>query len=343
MLSCKSPRKVMFVAYRLASDCLPQYSSRFSRHDFTLAQLFACLVLKEHQKRSYRGAEALLRDAPEWCRLIGMKRSPDHNTLCRAAVVLMRQCKVKRLLDAMARWAATARMLGLSEKPLAVDSSCFEPRHVSRYFEFRRGRGSGNAGRRRKIKALPKLGVSVAAFSHLILSAKTRTGNGADYALWEPLVFDAWRRVPNRRFTAVGDSGFDSEPNHEVTRQDMGLRSIIPPRIAWKTHSPPTTRWRRRMTERRLLGTKRGRRRCGYTQRWQVETVMSMMKRNTGSALRAKSPRGRERDLRMKVLAHNLMILRRRTRVETGHGSPEFLGRLGTRNDCTARQNNNAD
>ncbi|MGD0388369.1 MAG: transposase, partial [Tepidisphaeraceae bacterium] len=318
MLTCKSPRKVMLVAYHLASRCLPEYSSKFSRHDFTLAQLFACLVLKEQQKRSYREAEALLRDSPEWCRAIGMSKPPDHNTLCRAAAVLMGQCKVKRLLDAVARWAALTRTLGLSKKPLAVDSSCFEPRHVSRYFEFRRGRGRGNRGRRRKIKALPKLGISVAAFSHVILSAQTRTGGSADYALWEPLVFDAWRRVPNRRFTAVGDAGFDSESNHQVARQEMGLRSIIPPRVAWKTRNPPVGRWRRRMTERRLLGTQRGRRRSGYTQRWQVETVMSMIKRNLGSALGGKNPRSRERDLRLKVLTHNLMILRRRRRVETG-------------------------
>src|SRR5277367_4695182 len=99
MLTCKSPRKVILVAYRLASNCLPEYSIKFSRHDFTLAQLFACLVLKEHQKRSYRETEALLRDSPEWCRLIGMKKSPDHNTLCRAAAVLLHHCKVNQLLD----------------------------------------------------------------------------------------------------------------------------------------------------------------------------------------------------------------------------------------------------
>ena len=49
MLTCKSPRKVMLVAHELASRALPKYSGKFSRHDFTLPQLFACLVVKEHQ------------------------------------------------------------------------------------------------------------------------------------------------------------------------------------------------------------------------------------------------------------------------------------------------------
>lgn len=64
MITCKSPRKVMQAAYKLAVQCLPDYSSKFSRHDFTLAQLFACLVVREHQKKSFRGAEALLIDSP---------------------------------------------------------------------------------------------------------------------------------------------------------------------------------------------------------------------------------------------------------------------------------------
>jgi hypothetical protein len=36
----------MRVAYDLARAALPDHASRFSRHDFTLAQLFACLVVR---------------------------------------------------------------------------------------------------------------------------------------------------------------------------------------------------------------------------------------------------------------------------------------------------------
>jgi hypothetical protein len=47
-----------------------------------------------------------------------------------------------------------------------------------------------------------------------------------------------------------------------------------------------------------------------------------MLKRNLGSALRGKSSQSRERDLRLKVHTHNLMILRRRTRIETEQSCP---------------------
>jgi transposase len=48
---------------------------------------------------------------------------------------------------------------------------------------------------------------------------------------------------------------------------------------------------------------------AAYGQRWQVETVNSMMKRNMGSALRAHTARRRSRELLLRVLTHNLMII----------------------------------
>src|SRR5579863_4603334 len=98
MLTCKSPRKVMAYAHELARRCLPDHRSKFSRQDYTLPQLFACLVVREHQKKSYRGVEALLRDSEHWCRQIGMKRVPDHNTLCRAFHAILHSYRIARLL-----------------------------------------------------------------------------------------------------------------------------------------------------------------------------------------------------------------------------------------------------
>src|SRR5689334_20273349 len=173
MLTCRSPRRVMLVAHHLASQSLPDYSSKFSRHDFTLPQLFACLVVKEQMRRSYRGAEALLRDCGHWLKDVGLRRAPDHNTLCRAAAFLLGKLRVRRLLDRLAQWAALARVLGLSTHPLAIDSTTYESHHVSRHYERRcrqtrqrmrakEARTGRKTTRRRTIKALPKLAVGVA-------------------------------------------------------------------------------------------------------------------------------------------------------------------------------------
>jgi len=327
----------MRAAFRLARDALPDYCCKFSRHDFTLPQLFACLVVKEHLGRTYRGAEALLRDCDNWLADVGLRRAPDHNTLWRAAKCLLAKCRVARLLDALARWAALAKVLGLSLKPLAIDSTYFEPRHASRHYERRlrearkrraagrpgggsrgrarrrrqgnRDRRRGDRRRRRAVKRLPKLAVGVAAHSHLVLSLWAGTGGGPDYRHFEPVVYDAWRRVPHRRFKVAADAGYDSEPNPRLARRDMGLASLLPPDCGRprKGGGPPGGRWRRHMD--RLLATKGSRKRCGYTQRWQVETVNSMIKRNLGSAMRARTTVGRRHELLLRVLTHNIMLL----------------------------------
>jgi hypothetical protein len=318
---------VMRAAYAFGCASLPQHSSRFSRKDFTLAQLFACLVVKDLLKRSYRGAEAVLRDSPQWLSDIGMTKTPDHNTLCRAAKILMRECHVDSVLDTMAQWAGEAGLLQLDTHPLAVDSTTFDSHHVSRHYERRchetrrrmkqKDRKNGRkTSRSRTVSRLPKLGIGVATASHLILSAWTGTGAGADHPHFEPVVSDARQRVPNRRFKVVADAGYDGEPTHELARREMGLLTLIPslagrPR---KDGGPPGGRWRRAM--RRLLATRESRRKYGYTNRWQVETVNSMIKRNQGSALAGKKAWSRRRDMLLRIITHNVMILPRRIETE---------------------------
>ncbi len=74
----------MRAAHHLGRQFLPPYSSPFSCRDFTLPQLFACLVLREMLRLSYRKAEQFLRDSPEWLAEIGLRTAPDHNTLWRS-------------------------------------------------------------------------------------------------------------------------------------------------------------------------------------------------------------------------------------------------------------------
>ncbi len=114
METCKSPRKVLNAAYALAAACLDQRRSKFSRKDFTDQQLFACLVLREHQKKSYRGLVALLEDCPEWCADIGLQKVPDHRTLCRAFHRLIKPGVVERMLDVSV--AAANQALGQRQK-----------------------------------------------------------------------------------------------------------------------------------------------------------------------------------------------------------------------------------
>jgi len=307
MLTCKSPRKVMRAAFCLARGVLPNHFSKFSRHDFTLPQLFACLIVKEQQRKSYREAEALLRDAPHWCRGIGMKKIPDHNTLCRAFHALNLARRAGRLLDRLTHWFAVAKQL---VSIVAIDSTLYDPRYRSRHYESRcrhyasLHKTSANTRRSRTARQFPKLGIGVCTHSHLICSTRARTGLGSDCPDFEPLLFDAWRRHPRLK-TVVADAGYDSESNHRIARLDMGVQSLVKTGIGKPSNRPPSGYYRRLM-KKQLKGSQRGKK---YAQRSQAETVNSMLKRNLGDALRAKSPKARRNEQLLRVLTHNIALL----------------------------------
>jgi IS5 family transposase len=305
MLTCKSPRKVMGMAYRLAQQYLPDYAHRFSRHDFTLPQLFACLVVREQIGRTYRGTEALLRDCPHWCRDIGMKRTPDHATLHRAMNWLSRGLRIERLMEAVHRWFEHNRLLG---KVLAIDSTLFDTHHRSRHYEQRvrhqKQRENGDKRRSRTARATPKLIVAADVACHVITAARTRRGMGSDAPDFAPLLEQALRRGGVRQVLA--DAGYDCSDNHKHARA-RGVSALIKTGIGRPTSKPAACPHRRRM-QRILSGSQAHR---PYGRRAQVETVMSMLKRNLGDALRCRTPRARQREMLFRVLVHNIMIRRR--------------------------------
>jgi hypothetical protein len=189
----------------------------------------------------------------------------------------------------------------------------FESHHVSRYYEKRRqqsprkGRGRWapgvNRARSRVVKHLPKFSLAVHAASHLILAASASTGLGSDSPHFVPLLLSAAQRMPLE--FVLADAGFDAEDNHRLARQELGIRSLIPATIGRQSAASPKGYYRRLM-RRRFRG---GPDKDLYGQRWQVETVNSMVKRNLGSACRARTPTGRKKDMLLRVVTHNIMIV----------------------------------
>ena len=194
----------------------------------------------------------------------------------------------------------------------AADSTGLEAGHRSPYFVRRRQRGQAGRDPRKPARAViyrrfPKLTYLIDCDTHLVLALLTGRGPKTDVDELAPLLAHLPRGVVIQ--TLLADAGFDSEPNHELCRNEHGFRTLMP-----ATHGRPPKRgkplsgyWRRRM--KRMLRTKRKRRRCGYTQRWQVETVNSMVKRNLTDELAATGHHPQNRQMRLLVLTHNIMIL----------------------------------
>jgi len=264
----------------------------------------------------------LLRDSPQWLADIGLAAAPDHNTLWRAFSGILKSEGIDRVIDLVTTHFGRARLLRFRQKPLSLDSTCFEPHHRSVHYDRRcrqitakKGKGdnqpekpgtwgaSVNASRQRSVAAMPKLSMAVASSCHLILAAKSRIGNGSDAPDFDDLLRRSTRHAAVR--VVVADSGYDSEANHCIAREEMNVRSIIPPGIGRRTENLPRGRWRRHMARR---FAKKADKKV-YSQRSQSETVNSMLKRNYGSALRSRTPERRKQEMLLRVLTHNIALL----------------------------------
>jgi hypothetical protein len=291
----KSPRKVALVALAVAEQSLPAYSHRFSPKTFTQPQLFACLTLKTFFRTDYRGVTAILADMPGLCQAIGLMKIPHFTTLQKAARRLMASIISRKLLEGTIRRA-------LGQKPrvelAAVDSTGMESHHISRYFVRRRSR-LANLWQTTYYTKYPKLAVVCDCRSHIILSTLRKRGPTPDINQLRQTLQPAVGRA--RIETLLADAGYDSEANHTFTREELGIETIIPPRHGRPSIRPPTGKYRRLMREE--FDSER------YGQRWQVETVFSMIKRNLGSALNGRSYWSQCRELMLLAITHNIMII----------------------------------
>ncbi len=310
----KSPRRVLLVAYAMARDALPKYGHRFSPKKFTQHQLFACLVLKEFLKTDYRGVVCILADCPDLCATIELQHVPHYTTLQKAADRLLKKGAANRILDQTIVAAVDAKILKKRSTLTAIDGSGFESHHTSRYFVRRRGKGQPNK-QSMTYRHFPKVGLVCDCGSHIILAAVPGRGPTPDH----PHVVDVMRAATARRTidTLLADAGYDGEWVHAFLRDELNIRSIIPPKIGRPTTKLPTGPHRRRMHH----YFQRPKEQRTYGQRWQVETVMSMIKRRLGETLAARSYRRQCRAMLLKVIAHNVLILL-------------FLMRFSTEQEC---------
>ena len=189
-----------------------------------------------------------------------------------------------------------AEQLGLiDERPEgAVDATDLEARHASSYYVDRNGY---RPFWRRK---WPKLTVVCHTASHLLAGVVVTQGPSND----SPQFPEALRQAAaNVRFDRLlADAAYDAEHNHRLCREELGIRSTVIPLNERAARRPPATRYRAQMARRFL--------RQIYGQRWQIESAISRNKRLFGSALRACTDETQTHECLVRVLTHNLMILR---------------------------------
>lgn len=298
------------VAYEAACQALPAYAHKFSPKKFTQPQLVACLVLKEFSRLDYRGLAEHLADHPDLCRLIELKAVPHFTTFQKAAVRLLAAVPGRRVFDAVLDRALKDRVRKRRVRLAAIDGTGMESRHVSRYFTKRKA--DGNGGVDRTYAHYPKVVFVADCDSHLILAAVPGRGPGTDLVQFGRAFTQAARQA--RIEVLLADADYDAEWLHAAVRSH-GIRTIIPPTRGRPSAKLPTGRWRRVMKQRFA------RLKPQYGQRWQVETVNSMIKRRLGSALRARIEDNQSREMILRAITHNVMIIRIRVFYRAGYSA----------------------
>ena len=288
----KSPKAILMTAHAVAAGALPAYSHPSSPRKFTQHQLFACLVLRAAMKLDYRGLQALLVDCSDLRGCIGLKAVPHWTAFQKTAARLMSDAAASGLLDVTAAGGTPG-----PAPTAAIDSTGLATGHASAYSTRRRREGGGD-GPRTKYHAFPKLGIACCAATHPILAGRHGLGPSPDVTEFEPLLRAALAR--RGATSASADAGYDSEANHRLAREGLGVATLIPAKRGRPSSRPPTGRYRAEMAGDLVAR--------GYGQRWQVEAVMSMIKRRQGEAVWSRGEAGWMRDMRIMVLAHNIMI-----------------------------------
>jgi len=286
----------MITAFKTARSVLPSYWHKFSPQKFTLPQLFACLVLRVVLKTDYRGVTVFLDDCPDLCKVIDLKTVPHFTTLHKASQRLLRNKFADKLL------VSTIKRLVKDKEAIelaAVDSTGFDSSHVSRYYVRRRRSKHLKLWEDIIYKRFPKLAIICNCSNHAILSAIMTRGPSVDVNQYRKTVKPAAEKVTIEHLLA--DAGYDSEGNHKYAREVHQIKTTIPARAGRPTKKLPKTKYRREMREDFDKET--------YGQRWQVETVFSMIKRNFGSALRARKYWSQCREMMLLVLTHNIAII----------------------------------
>jgi len=287
------------VAYATAKQSLPAYRHEFSPKKFTQHQLVACLVLKEFFTTDYRGIEDILKDSSDLRKILELREIPHYTTLQKAAQRLTKKNTLDKLMKEILAMAVKQKIMKKNVKLSAIDGTGFESHHISRYFVKRKAKGQ-KTYQMTTYTRYPKVGIVSDCDTHLVLSGIPSRGPYPDIVHFEKAVREAQKNTSLKILTA--DAGYDSEKSHIFAREEYNIRTIIPPKIGRQTTKLPKGKWRK------IMATRFNKKL--YGQRWQVETVNSMIKRNLGSFLRARSYWSQCREIMLRLFVHNVMIVR---------------------------------
>lgn len=280
-------------ALEVMQEVLPAYSGKYSKHTFTQPQLMTILCLMRFEDWTFREAEVRLAEHSDLRRALGLERAPDHTTLYRFMRRVTDEMLDEVLIAVATRLVPRRRGRKRQKAAVAVDATGLAPGSVSTFFINRRtDRGEGLEWRH-----WCKWKIVIDVLRRCVLAQAARQGPYNDCATLRPLVSAAHEVIPIG--LVLADAEFDSERNHRHIRDTLGADSVIPAKRGkadWKIKGV-------RAQIRKRFPRKR------YSQRAQVESVFSVVKRKLSAKAPGRSTETQRRQAMLLGVAYNLYLL----------------------------------
>lgn len=191
------------ISFGQAKQVISEYSSKFSRKDFTQQQLLALLCVKEKTKQKWKDFEDLLFNMPRISEALGLDKTPHFTTLNKFFLRLKKK-NISNLITLTA---------GRSSGLLSIDATCVDRRHTSKHYV-----------KRCKLRLEPmKLTPLIDTQEQKIHALHCTTTRKHDTQILLPLVKKTRQKIRQ----LCGDKGYDDKKIRNSLRE-QGIRPLIP-------------------------------------------------------------------------------------------------------------------
>lgn len=239
------------------------------------------LTLKGHEDKSYRFIVELVSEMPRILELLKIKECPHWTTLHKAAQ-RFKGSFIERLVASFIKATKNNKIR------TGIDSTGLQPTRASVYYTKII---SKDRKKRRKIKKHLKLSTVVDLTHQLPVCFKIRRGPASDHKDCDSLIRKAYKIKPFKSFD--GDKGYTGEEHRRIVVEECNAEDRI------KIKNPETPIWR---THGEYL-KKAKKRKLKANYRALCETYHSVLKKITGSTVRAVTVKMQNTEIAFKILA----------------------------------------